>query len=57
MSVFIEVSFRIAYNGHALAMAGQFMTFCWNVCPVNEQKAKIFILLLNRVFSAETAAE
>jgi hypothetical protein len=33
-------------------MAGQFITFCRNVCPVNEQKAEIFILLLNRVFLA-----
>jgi hypothetical protein len=33
-------------------MAGQFITFCRNVCPVNEQKAEIFILLLNSVFSA-----
>jgi len=47
----------MATNGHALAMAGQFITFCWNVSPVNEQKADIFILLLNRVFSAGTAAE
>jgi len=31
----------MATNGHALAMAGQFMIFCWNVCPVNEQKADI----------------
>jgi len=43
----------IAPNGHALAMAGQFITFCRNVCTVNEQKADIFILLLNRVFSAQ----
>jgi hypothetical protein len=42
----------IADNGHALAMAGQFITFCRNFCPVNEQKVEIFILLLNSVFSA-----
>jgi len=47
----------MAHNGHALAMAGQFMIFCWNVRPVNEQKAEIFILLLNRVFSAGTGAQ
>jgi len=46
----------IAHNVHALAMAGQFITFCWNVRPVNEQKVEICILLLNRVFSAGTAA-
>jgi len=39
-------------GNHALAMAGQFITFCRNVCPVNEQKVEIFILLLNRVFLA-----
>jgi hypothetical protein len=49
--------FRIATNVHALAMAGQFITFCRNVCPVNEQKVEIFILLLNRVFSAGTTAQ
>jgi hypothetical protein len=38
--------FTVATNGHALAMAGQFITFCRNVCPVNEQKVEIFILLL-----------
>jgi len=48
---------KIATNGQALAMAGQFITFCWNVCPVNEQKVQIFILLFNRVFSAGTAAQ
>jgi hypothetical protein len=42
----------IADNVHALAMAGQFITFCWNVCTVNGQKAEIIILLLNREFSA-----
>jgi hypothetical protein len=47
----------VPHNGHALAMAGQFITFCRNVCPVNEQKAEIFILLLNREFSAGTAAQ
>jgi hypothetical protein len=41
----------------ALAMAGQFITFCQNVCPANEQKVDIFILLLNSVFSAGTAAQ
>ena len=46
------VVFKMTHNVHALAMAGQFITFCRNVCPVNEQKAEIFILLLNRVFSA-----
>ena len=46
------VSFIMAANGHALAMAGQFMIFCPNVCPVNEQKVEIIILLLNREFSA-----
>jgi hypothetical protein len=51
------VSNGISANGHALAMAGQFMIFCWNVSPVNEQKVEISILLLNRVFSAETAAQ
>jgi len=40
-------------NVHALAMAGQFITFCRNVCPVNQQKVEIFILLLNRVFLPE----
>jgi len=43
---------RVAHNVHALAMAGQFITFCPNVCPVNEQKVEIFILLFNREFSA-----
>jgi hypothetical protein len=38
-------------------MAGQFITFRPNVCPVNEQKAEFFILLLNRVFSAGAAAQ
>jgi len=33
----------IAANVHALAMAGQFITFCPNVCPVNEQKVEILI--------------
>jgi hypothetical protein len=47
----------IAPNGHALAMAGQFITFRRNACPVNEQKVEIFILLFNRVFSAGTAAQ
>jgi len=47
----------MAAYGHALAMAGQFITFCRNVCPVNEQKVEIFILLFNRVFSAGTAAQ
>jgi hypothetical protein len=44
-------------NVEALAMAGQFMIFCRNVSPVNEQKVEIFILLLNRVLLAGTAAE
>jgi len=48
---------QLANNGYALAMAGQFITFSPNVSTVNEQKAEIFILLLNRVFSAGTAAE
>jgi len=47
----------MAPNGHALAMAGQFITFRRNACPVNEQKVEIFILLFNRVFSAGTAAQ
>jgi len=38
-------------------MAGQFITFRWNVGPVNKQKVEIIILLLNRVFSAGTAAQ
>jgi hypothetical protein len=38
-------------------MAGQFITFCRNLSPVNEQKVEIFILLLNREFSAETATQ
>jgi hypothetical protein len=46
------MGFKVAANVHALAMAGQFITFCRNVCPVNEQKVEIFILLLNSVFSA-----
>jgi hypothetical protein len=46
----------MAANVHALAMAWQFIAFCRNVCPVNEQKVEIIILLLNRVFSAGTAA-
>jgi len=45
--------FTIATNVHALAMAGQFITFCRNVRPVNEQKVEIFILLLNSVFQPE----
>jgi hypothetical protein len=47
----------MTHNVHALAMAGQFITFCRNVCPVNQQKVEIFILLLNREFSAETTDE
>ncbi len=39
-------------TGRVLAMAGQFITFSPNVSPVNEQKVEIFILLLNRIFSA-----
>jgi hypothetical protein len=38
-------------------MAGQFMIFCPNVCPVNEQKVEIIILLLNKEFSAWTTAQ
>jgi len=46
--------FCLAPNVHALTMAGQFITFCRNVRPVNEQKVEIFILLLNkRIFSPE----
>jgi len=52
-----RVFIYIAANVHALAMAGQFITFCRNVCTVNEQKAEIFILLLNRVFSARIGDE
>jgi hypothetical protein len=44
----------MAAYGHALAMAGQFITFCRNLSPVNEQKVEIIILLLNREFSART---
>jgi hypothetical protein len=47
----------IAPYVHALAMAGQFITFCRNVCPVNEQKVEIFILLRNREFSARATAK
>jgi hypothetical protein len=46
---------KVAHYGHAFE--GQFMIFCWNVCPVNEQKADIFIMLLNREFSAGTTAQ
>jgi hypothetical protein len=53
----LKVSDKITANGHALAMAGQFITFCRNVCPINEQKPRFFILLLNRVFSAGTIAQ
>jgi hypothetical protein len=49
--------FKISAYGHALAMAGQFITFCRNVCPVNEQKLEIIILLFIREFSAWTAAQ
>jgi len=31
--------FCLAPNGYALAMVGQFITFCWNVCSLNEKKA------------------
>jgi hypothetical protein len=48
---------RMTPNGHALAMAGQFITFCPNISTVNEQKVKIFILLLNRIFSAGTTTQ
>jgi len=51
------VSENMTTNDHALAMAGQFITFRWNVCTVNEQKVDIIILLLNSVFSAGTAAQ
>ena len=34
---------KVAANGHALAMAGQFITSCRNVCPVNEQIVEILI--------------
>jgi hypothetical protein len=47
----------MAYYVHALAMAGQFMIFRRNLSPVNEQKVDIFILLLNRDFSAGTTAQ
>jgi hypothetical protein len=46
------VSELVAYNGHALAMAGHSMNFSPNKSTVNEQKAEIFILQLNREFSA-----
>lgn len=48
----IEICQKVTYNGHALAMAGQFITFCRNVSSVNEQKVEFFILLPNREFSA-----
>jgi len=47
------VPFGITYNGHALAMAGQFITFCRNVCPVNEQKVEIFICCSIAYFQPE----
>jgi hypothetical protein len=47
------VSIKLAHNVHALAMAGQFITFCWNVCPANEQKVEIIILLLIEYFQPE----
>ena len=47
----------MAANSEALAMAGHSMNFCPNKSTVNEQKAEIFILLLDRAFSAETAAQ
>jgi hypothetical protein len=47
----------MAYNGQALAMAGQFITFCPNVCPVNAQKAKILILLPIENFQPGTTAQ
>jgi hypothetical protein len=47
----LEIVASVAANVHALAMAGQFITFRRNVCPVNEQKVEIFILMLNREFS------
>ena len=39
--------------GHALAMAGQFITFSRNFSTVNKQKVENFILLLNREFQPE----
>jgi hypothetical protein len=56
-SLVVMVSVKNCWQRQALAMAGQFITFCRNVCPVNEQKAENSILLLNKVFSAGTAAE
>jgi hypothetical protein len=38
-------------------MAGQFITFCRNVRPVNEQKVEIFILQFIKEFSAATTAQ
>jgi hypothetical protein len=53
----LECFDKLAYNVKALAMPGQFITFRPNVCPVNEQKVEIFILLLNSAFSAGTDAQ
>ena len=39
--------------GHALAMAGQFITFSRNFSTVNKEKVENFILLLNREFQPE----
>jgi len=45
--------YRMTPTVHALPMPGQFMIFSPNVSIVNEQKAEIFILLLNSEFSAQ----
>jgi hypothetical protein len=47
----------MAAYGHALAMAGQFITFCRNVCTVNEQKVEIIILLLIKEFLARNYSQ
>jgi hypothetical protein len=34
-------------------MAGQFMIFCWNVCPINEQIVEILIHCSTENFQPE----
>jgi hypothetical protein len=46
-----EMSTQVAGNDHVLA--GQFITFCRNVCPVNEQKVEIFICCSIAYFQPE----
>jgi len=43
----------IAPNVHALAMVGQFITFCRNVSPVNEQKVEILFCCSTEYFQPE----